>query len=72
MNTRKSMRGPSDSNVSTTPNELPNKTPLTTTAWAEYLCSPSERTEAHAFVAVRRFSRADRGTRSTSANCEAR
>jgi hypothetical protein len=75
MSTRKSMPGLSDSNIYTAPNELPNKAPSTTTTWADDLCAPSQRNscsgEADTFVAVDRFSRADRGTRSTCANCEA-
>ena len=75
MSTQKSMRGLSDSNIYTVPNELPNKAPSTTTTWADDLCSPSQRnsrsSEADTFLAVRRFSRADRGTRGTSANYEA-
>jgi hypothetical protein len=75
MSTRKSMPGLSDSNICTAPNELPNKAPLTATTGADDLCPPSQRDsrsgKADTFVAVRRFSLADRGTRSTSANCEA-
>jgi hypothetical protein len=75
MSTRKSMPGQSDSHIYTAPNELPNKAPSTRTAWADDLCPPSQRnsrsSEADTFVAMRRFSRADRGTGSISANCEA-
>ncbi len=75
MNTRKSLPGLGVSNIYTAPNELPNKAPSTTATWADDLCPPSQRNsrsgEADTFVAMRRFSRADRGTRSTSANCEA-
>jgi len=75
MSTRKSMPGVGVSNIYTAPDELPNKALSTTTTWADDLCPPSQRNsrsgEADTFVAVRRFSRADRGTRSTSANCEA-
>jgi hypothetical protein len=51
-----------------------NKIPSTTTTWADDLCPPSQRNsrsgEADNFVAARRFSRTDRITRATSANCE--
>jgi hypothetical protein len=71
MNTPKAMRGLGDSNIYTPSNELPNRAPSPTTTWSDDLCPPSQRSEAEAFVAVRRFSRADRGTRRTSADCEA-
>jgi hypothetical protein len=74
MSTRKSMPGLSDSNIYTAPNEFPNKAP-TTTKGADDLCPPGQRNrcsgETDTFVAVHRLIRADRGTRSASANCEA-
>jgi len=75
MSDRKSMPGLSDSNIYPTPIERPNRAPSTTTTWADNLCPPNVRNsrsgEAGTLVAVRRLSRADRGTRSISANCEA-
>jgi hypothetical protein len=75
MSNRKSMPGLSDSNIYTAPIEHPNRAPSTTMTWADNLCPPSLRNsrsgEADTFVAVRRLSRADRGTRSVSANREA-
>ena len=75
MSSWKSIPGLSDSNIYGASQELPNKAPSTTARWADYLCPPSQRSsrsgEAGTFVAVRRFSRAYRGTGSTSANREA-
>ncbi len=66
------MPGLSDSSIYTARNELPNQAPSTTTTWVDNLCPPSQRSsrsgEADTFVAVRRFSHADRGTRSISAH----
>jgi len=65
----------SASNIYKAPDELPNKVPSTTTTWADDLCPPSQRNgrsgEADNVIAVRRFSRTDRGTRIANANCEA-
>jgi hypothetical protein len=51
-----------------------NKIPSTTTTWTVDLCPPSQRNSrsgaADNFVAVHRFSRTDRATQATSANCE--
>jgi hypothetical protein len=61
MSTQKLMRGLSDSNIHTASNnELLNKAASATTTWPDDLFPPTPRSEAHAFVAGRRFSHTDR------------